>query len=82
MKGRSTLAVGDRVRIKPDVARTAWNVPCNWGGMEGIVTGGGARVSGVRIYRVDTPQLESAFGGNDFTEGMLELAAGGVGDIL
>lgn len=71
----NSLTVGQRVRIGPNVTRTAWGAPCNWGGMEGVINGGGARVSGRRIYRVGLPGSDCTFGGNDLTEDMLEPIA-------
>jgi hypothetical protein len=72
---RNRIEIGQRVRILPDVTRTAWGVPCCWGGMEGVITRGPARVSGRRMYRVALPDSDCTFGGNDFTEGMLEPVA-------
>lgn len=66
--------VGRTVRILPDVGRTAWNVPCCWGGMTGKITGGGGRVGRYRVYRILPDGMEpGGFNGNDFTDGQFEL---------
>lgn len=72
---RAHFTIGQRVRIAPDVTRTIWGVPCCWGGKEGVVTRGPSRVSGRTMYRVDISGGECTFGGNDFSEGMLEPVA-------
>jgi hypothetical protein len=70
------FTIGQRVRIHRDVTCTAWGAPCNWGGAEGIILGGGGRVRGVRIFRVGTDEsIHWGTSGVDFTEGMLEPVA-------
>lgn len=69
------ITVGARVQIADRVTRTAWGPPCNWGGKEGTVTGGGGRVSGHRIWRVAL-EPDRCFNGNDFAEDVLELVPG------
>lgn len=64
--------VGDRVRIHPDVTRTAWGPPCNWGGIEGTITRFGGRVGGHRLWRVLPDGSDCTFGGCDFAESVLE----------
>ncbi len=53
------LIIGQRVRIDRAVSRTVWGAPCNWGGIEATVVGGGSLVQGVRIYRVQPDDCET-----------------------
>lgn len=70
---KTALHEGSAVRVRPNVTTTAWGPPCNWGGKAGVITGGGGKVSGQRIWRVALdPKDPGPFGGQDFTEGQLE----------
>jgi hypothetical protein len=69
------FTIGQRVRIDPDVTRTAWGPPCDWGGRVGVITSFGGRFGGKRLWRVLPDGMECTFGGNDFVEGVLEPIA-------